>query len=501
MLFSRLRTAVAGVACSAMLVAGAAPGVLAPTRATAQEMPPSFAPVAKDLLPSVVNIATTRQVEQQGGPLGQLPEGHPLRDFFERFGGGEPGQQRQRRTRSLGSGFVIDEAGYVVTNHHVIKQADQVSVVLQDDTRLEAEVVGADPKTDLALLKVDAERALAAVDWGDSATAEVGDWVLAIGNPFGLGGSVTAGIVSARGRAINAGPYSRFIQTDTAINRGNSGGPLFNTDGEVIGVNTAILSPSGGNVGVGFALPSKVAQPIIAELKANGEVVRGWLGVSVQPVTDQLAQGLELPQDTGALIGDVRPNSPAEQAGLKSGDVVVGFDGEAVNDPRDLAWKTSQRDPGETVELALYRDGARRTVEVELGRLSDAGQKAAAAERRRQARAPDRQVDGRATGQAASAGPGAVRPAARRRRRGGRPGRPERAGRRAGRAPRRRDPTGRPARGRRAARRLHRRRAGAGAGQRRPGRAVAPGQPDAVRVDPAGPAGAAEVAATAGTIR
>ena len=379
MQFSRLRTAVAGVACGAMLVAGAAPGALAPSQATAQEMPPSFAPVAKDLLPSVVNIATTRNVEQQAGPLGQLPEGHPLREFFERFGGGDRSQQRQRRTRSLGSGFVIDEAGYVVTNHHVIKQADEVSVILQDDTRLQAEVVGSDPKTDLALLKVDAERDLTAVDWGDSARAQVGDWVLAIGNPFGLGGSVTAGIVSARGRAINAGPYSRFIQTDTAINRGNSGGPLFDTDGEVIGVNTAILSPSGGNVGVGFALPSKVAQPIIAELKQNGEVVRGWLGVSVQPVTEQLAQGLDLPQDTGALIGDVRPQSPAAEAGLKSGDVVVGFDGAAVDDPRDLAWKTAQRDPGERVELSLYRDGERRRLEVELGRLSDAAQQAAAA--------------------------------------------------------------------------------------------------------------------------
>jgi serine protease Do len=363
MQFSRLRTAVAGVACSAMLAAGAAPGALAPSPATAQEMPPSFAPVAKELLPAVVNISTTRNVEQQAGPMGQLPEGHPLREFFERFGGGEPGQQRQRQMRSLGSGFVIDEAGYVVTNHHVIKQADEVSVVLQDDTRLKAEIVGSDPKTDLALLKVDAERELTAVDWGDSATAEVGDWVLAIGNPFGLGGSVTAGIVSARGRAINAGPYSRFIQTDTAINRGNSGGPLFDTDGQVIGVNTAILSPSGGNVGVGFALPAKVAQPIVAELKQN-----------------QLARGLELPQDTsGALIGDVRPNSPAEQAGLKSGDVVVGFDGAPVDDPRDLAWKTSQRDPGETVELSLFRDGERQTVEVALGQLSDASQQAAAA--------------------------------------------------------------------------------------------------------------------------
>ena len=381
MQFSRFRTALAGVACSAMLAAGAVPGGLAPTQATAQEMPPSFAPVAKDLLPSVVNIATTRDAGQQAGPLGQLPEGHPLREFFERFGGGQQGQRGQqgpRRARSLGSGFVVDNSGYVVTNHHVIKQADSVSVILQDDTRLTAEVVGSDPKTDLALLKVEADRQLTAVDWGDSAAADVGDWVLAIGNPFGLGGSVTAGIVSARGRAIDAGPYSRFIQTDTAINRGNSGGPLFNTDGQVIGVNTAILSPSGGNVGVGFALPSKVARPIIAELKRNGEVVRGWLGVSVQPVTGELAEGLDLPRDTGALIGDVRANSPAAQAGLKSGDVVVGFNGEDVGDPRDLAWQTSQRDPGETVELSLYRDGARRTVEVELGRLSDATQQAAA---------------------------------------------------------------------------------------------------------------------------
>jgi serine protease Do len=376
--FNRVRTAVAGMACSAMLVAGAAPGALAPSTAAAQEMPPSFAPVAKDLLPSVVNISTTRSVEQQAGPLGQLPEDHPLREFFERFGGGEPGQQGPRQLRSLGSGFVIDEAGYVVTNHHVIKQADAVSVVLQDDTRLEAEVVGSDPKTDLALLKVDAERDLTAVDWGNSAKAEVGDWVLAIGNPFGLGGSVTAGIVSARGRAINAGPYSRFIQTDTAINRGNSGGPLFNTDGEVIGVNTAILSPSGGNVGVGFALPSRVAEPIIQELKNQGHVVRGWLGVSVQPLTDQLARGLELPQDEGALIGDVRPDSPADAAGLKSGDVVVAFEGDQVSDPRDLAWMTAQRDPGETVDLTVYRDGEKRTVEVELGRLSDATQQAAA---------------------------------------------------------------------------------------------------------------------------
>jgi serine protease Do len=372
-----IRNWLAGAACGAMLLAGAAPGAMQAAPARAQEMPPSFAPVAKGLLPAVVNISTTRRAEQQAGPLGQLPEGHPLREFFERFGGGQ-GQERQRRLRSLGSGFVIDESGYVVTNHHVIKQADTVTVVLQDDTRLEAEVVGSDPKTDLALLKVDAGRELTDVDWGDSATAEVGDWVLAIGNPFGLGGSVTAGIVSARGRAINAGPYSRFIQTDTAINRGNSGGPLFNTDGEVIGVNTAILSPSGGNVGVGFALPSKVARPIVAELKENGEVVRGWLGVSVQPVNSRLARGLDLPRDEGALIGDVRPDGPAAAAGLRSGDVVVGFDGRSVDDARDLAWFTSQSDPGETVELTVYRDGEKRRLTVELGRLSDATGQAAA---------------------------------------------------------------------------------------------------------------------------
>jgi serine protease Do len=332
-------------------------------------MPPSFAPVAKDLLPAVVNISTSKTVERSG-PLGQLPGDHPLREFFERFGGGDGGAERQRQLRSLGSGFIIDDSGVVVTNHHVVKKADQVSVVLQDDTKLEAEIVGSDPKTDLAVLKVETARDLPQVDWGNSETAEIGDWVLAIGNPFGLGGSVTAGIVSARGRAINAGPYSRFIQTDTAINRGNSGGPLFDTDGEVIGVNTAILSPSGGNVGVGFALPSKVARPIVAELRETGEVTRGWLGVSVQPLTGQLAEGLDLPMDEGALIGNVTPGSPADQAGLARGDVVTGFEGEPVESPRDLAWKTSQSDPGARVQLTLRRDGEAITRTVELGELS-----------------------------------------------------------------------------------------------------------------------------------
>jgi serine protease Do len=370
---SRLRPArrgpkaLAGALSAAVIAAGTLAAAPAGP-AAAQEMPPSFAPVAKDLLPAVVNISTSKTVER-GGPLGQLPEDHPLREFFERFGGGD-GPERRRQTRSLGSGFIVDESGIVVTNHHVVAKADQVAVVLQDDTKLEAEILGTDPKTDLAVLKVDAARDLPQVDWGNSETAQIGDWVLAIGNPFGLGGSVTAGIVSARGRAINAGPYSRFIQTDTAINRGNSGGPLFDTDGEVIGVNTAILSPSGGNVGVGFALPSKVAQPIVEELVETGEVTRGWLGVSVQPLTGQLAEGLDLPMDDGALIGNVTPGSPADEAGLQRGDVVTGFEGTPVESPRDLAWMTSQSDPGTRVELTLRRDGDRIQRTVELGELS-----------------------------------------------------------------------------------------------------------------------------------
>ncbi len=330
------------------------------------DLPPSFSPLVQDLLPSVVNISTRQTVEEDISPFGQLPEDHPFRRFFE-GDPGQPQQQRQRERHSLGSGFIVDGEGYVVTNNHVIRQADDISVVLHDDTSLTAEVVGTDEHTDLALLKVEPDEPLTAVRWGQSADAEVGDWVLSIGNPFGLGGTVTAGIVSARGRAIEAGPFGRFIQTDAALNRGNSGGPLFDLDGGVIGVTTAILSPVGADVGIGFALPSDDAQPVIEELREHGTVSRGWLGVAVQPITEDLVEGLDLPGEEGALVGSVAPDSPAEAAGLRPGDVIVRLNGETVSDARDLAWRVANEEPGATVTLDIVRDGSETSLEATLG--------------------------------------------------------------------------------------------------------------------------------------
>ena len=287
--------------------------VLLPNHALARAVPDSFADLAARLLPSVVNVSTTQVVEGNTGiEIPQLPPGSPFEEFFKEFmERGQPRQQQQRRrATSLGSGFVFDNQGHIVTNNHVIQDADEVTVILHDETRLDAKVIGRDSKTDIAILKVEPNARLVPVQFGDSDTARVGDWVLAIGNPFGFGGSVTAGIISARGRDIQAGPYDDFLQTDASINPGNSGGPTFNLDGEVVGINTAIFSPSGGSVGIGFAIPSLSAQPVIQQLIQHGQVRRGWLGVRIQAVTEEIADALGLSEAGGALVAGVQGSGP-----------------------------------------------------------------------------------------------------------------------------------------------------------------------------------------------
>jgi serine protease Do len=342
--------------------------------AQARSAPDSFADIVEPLLPTVVNVQTRQNI--QGGEAEQFEEF--FREFFERRGeGGEPPPQR-RRGSSLGSGFVIDPTGYIVTNHHVIAEADEVEVVLSDGTTLEATIVGSDQDTDLALLKVEVQRPLPAAAWGDSDATRIGDWVVAIGNPYGLGGTVTAGIVSARSRDINAGRYDNFLQTDAAINKGNSGGPMFNLDGEVIGVNTAIFSPSGGSVGIGFATPSSMAKNIIAQLRETGEVRRGWLGVRIQNVTDELAEGLRLDRARGALVAAVTEGGPAEEAGIQQGDVVLEFNGREVPEMRRLPAIVAETPVGSTVDVVVWRRNAEVKLRVTVGQL-EAEQVAAAA--------------------------------------------------------------------------------------------------------------------------
>jgi serine protease Do len=348
--------------------------------------PESFADLAQAKLPSVVTITATstaqlsdNQSEEGPGfgmppgfPQFDLPPGIPFEDFFRRFGpDGNGPEQPSRPATALGSGFVIDPAGYVVTNNHVVSKADEVKVVMHDDREFTASVVGTDPKTDLALLKIDHAGSLPAVTWGNSDQMRIGDWVLAIGNPFGLGGTVTAGIISARARDIGAGPYDDFLQTDAAINRGNSGGPMFNMAGEVIGVNTAIFSQSGGNIGIGFAVPSEVAQPIIAELRENGKVTRGWLGVAIQPVTPEIAEALGLDQQRGALVAQVTPDSPAAKAGIEQGDVITQFNGQQLEGPRELSRTVAQTDVGKQVTITVLRDGESRTLNATLTELEE----------------------------------------------------------------------------------------------------------------------------------
>ena len=339
--------------------------------------PMSFSQLAQRLAPAVVNISTASNVQRPAAEaMPEFPPGSPLEDMFRDFMEREQGP---RRANSLGSGFVIDPAGFIVTNNHVITGADEITVTFTDGSTLPATVVGIDEQTDIALLKVEPRQPLAHVGFGNSDTALVGDWVIAIGNPFGLGGSVTAGIISARNRDIEAGPYDDFIQTDAPINRGNSGGPLFNLAGEVVGVNTAIYSPTGGSVGIGFAIPSNFVQTIVGQIKAFGAARRGWIGVRVQSIDETMAEGLGLPSAKGALISEVTPGGPAERAGLKNGDVVVGFDGRTVEDSRAFPRMVAESEVGRTVEIRYLRGGALETAQVTLEKLADETAQAAAA--------------------------------------------------------------------------------------------------------------------------
>ena len=334
-------------------------------------MPGSFSALVEKLSPSVVNITTSSTVPNRQELNPQLPPGSPFedlfRDFMDREQNGSP--RRQRRGTALGSGFIISADGYVVTNNHVIENADQIEIEFFDGRLLEATVVGTDPKTDIALLKVKAEDKLKFVSFGDSNQSKVGDWVLAIGNPLGQGFSVSAGIISARGRALS-GSYDDFIQTDAAINRGNSGGPLFNMDGDVIGVNTAILSPNGGSIGIGFSMSSAVVEKVIDQLKNFGETRRGWLGVRIQDVTEDVAEALGIEKTDGALVTDV-PDGPAKNGGVKSGDVIIEFDGRKIKDTRELVRIVGDSSVGKKVLVKVLRDGKEVSLSVKLGRLED----------------------------------------------------------------------------------------------------------------------------------
>lgn len=337
--------------------------VLAAAGAAFGQPSQGFADLNDRLSPAVVNIATAQRVGAADG-LPVFPPGSPLERFNDMLGEGP------RMARSLGSGFIIDGEGLVITNNHVIEEADAVEVVLQDGRVLPAEVIGRDPATDLAVLRVDAGEVLPHVVFGDSDTARVGDWVVAIGNPFGLGGSLTVGVISARGRDIG-GQYDDYLQSDVSINRGNSGGPLFNLDGEVIGVNTAIFSPTGASVGISFSVPSAVAQPVIAQLIEYGETRRGWLGVNVQPVTPDMARAMGLSSARGAVVTRIDPEGPAASSGLQPGDVILAIAGRAVADDRLLTRIVAETEPGARVRLEVFRRGESLTLDVEIARLRE----------------------------------------------------------------------------------------------------------------------------------
>lgn len=357
---------------------------------------PSFADVVSAVSPAVVSVRvksdTTPASDDAsngfsfgGRGFDELPDDHPLKRFFREFGGQMPGGKNQERAErnnrngnrqhymrpvAQGSGFFISEDGYLVTNNHVVADGSAYTVVMNDGTELDAKLIGKDSRTDLAVLKVDAKRKFTYVKFADDAKIRVGDWVVAVGNPFGLGGTVTAGIVSARGRDIGSGPYDDFIQIDAPVNRGNSGGPTFNQNGEVVGINTAIFSPSGGSVGIAFAIPASTAKDVVADLMKSGKVERGWLGVQIQPVTQEIAESLGLAEAKGALVVSPQNGSPGAKAGIKQGDVITAVNGEPIKDARDLAKKVAAIGPNKKVDVSIWRGGKAQSVEVMLGNLA-----------------------------------------------------------------------------------------------------------------------------------
>jgi serine protease Do len=333
---------------------------------------PSFADLAQAVSPAVVNISTTKRVKGGGRVfdyfMGPKDRRNPMDDFFERFFGGDIPQQKEYKQKSLGSGFIIDDEGLILTNNHVVEDADEIKVILKDHKEFEAKVIGRDAKTDLALIKIKSWKGLQLIKFGNSDELRVGDWVMAIGNPFGLDNTVTAGIVSAKGRVIGAGPYDNFIQTDASINPGNSGGPLINLKGEVVGINTAIFA---GGQGIGFAIPINTAKELISQLKDKGKVTRGWLGVMIQKVTPDLAKSFNLKDEAGALVGDVTPGSPAEKAGIKPGDIIIEFDGKAIKEMNELPRLVAAVPVGKTVEVKALREGKSQTFKVQVQELDE----------------------------------------------------------------------------------------------------------------------------------
>jgi serine protease Do len=386
-------TTVAGAGMTAFNGVSTVPAIADAVRIETPAAAPGFADIIEQVSPAVVSVRVKSDIQPASSDFGfggrgfdDLPDDHPFKKFFKEFGPqfgpqfrdrerrGDRRFDRPRRARpvSQGSGFFISEDGFLVTNNHVIDGGTEFTVVMDDGTELDAELIGSDPRTDLAVLKVEEEREFTYVAFADDNKVRVGDWVVAVGNPFGLGGTVTAGIVSARGRDIGAGPYDDFIQIDAAVNRGNSGGPTFNLSGEVVGVNTAIFSPSGGNVGIAFAVPASTAKDVVDELMDDGNVERGWLGVRIQPVTSDIAESMGLDIRRGALVADPQEDAPAEKAGIRAGDIITEVNGNEIKGPRELSREIAGFDPGTEVEITILRRGEEQTLTVELGELPGA---------------------------------------------------------------------------------------------------------------------------------